>query len=118
MKIIKRLLAVTFAAVLVIFLSGFSNGENDAAGITKDHLCGLFDGYGKIVVTYESISVENHGGNAMMICHAKKVATPGKVYVNAGFPCGTFNGTTQLSWAHVSADGEATLKCMIKKQKN
>jgi len=118
MKKVKRLLLIAVSVAFVVFLSGFTNGENNAAGITEDFMCGLFDGYGDSFITNESFFVENHGGNSMMICHAKGVPTPGVVYKNAGFTCGTIGGLTQLSWAVVSADGDATLKCMIKKSKN
>ena len=67
MKIFKRLFAIAIAASLVVFLSGFIVGENNAAGINKDFGCWLYDGYGNLVVTYENIKVENYGGITNLI---------------------------------------------------
>ena len=115
MKKVAKFLTIIMVFGLIVGLSGFT-ADNNAAGVQKDFGCGMFDGYGNFLVTFESINVTNHGGNTTLVCKATDVPTPG-VVKTTGFPCGTGGGLTTNSVNHVSAGGNATLRCQVKKPK-
>ncbi|MDP3358467.1 MAG: hypothetical protein Q8S41_03885 [Lutibacter sp.] len=122
MKIFARLLTAVFAVTLIVALSGFTSGDNNAAGHTRDLGCGQFDGYGGYVMSDSDMSVANHGGNVTLICKAKGVATPGYEVEQWGFACGIYDGYgnwhfTTNSYSVVSEFGDATLRCQVKKPK-
>jgi len=115
MKKIKRLFTAIAVIALMIGLSGFGLNMNNGAGVTKDFSCNVFDGYGALTNTTESINVTNNGGNTTLVCHKNGVATPGVTVKQNGFGCGTSAGYTTNSQSVVSAKGNSTLRCQIKK---
>ena len=65
MKIFVRLFTVILVIGLFIGLSGFSSGENNAAGLDKGFGCLFADGAGNLFVSDEhSLIVKNHGGES------------------------------------------------------
>lgn len=117
MKKIVRFLTVIMVFGLIVGLSGFT-ADNNGAGVTKDAGCNLFDGFGILVSATDDITVTNHGGNTTLVCKAKDVATPGVTVKMNGFRCNTLAGPATNSQSVVSADGNSTLRCQIKKPKD
>ena len=125
MKILKRFFLLVIAIVFVVFLSGFATQQNNAAAvINEDGQCGIpdpsFYDEGSVLKgkSYSGsvFSVSNHAGNTTMICKTKAVRTGFKREWR-GFPCGTFLGLTENSYVIVSASGNATMRCQVKKSK-
>lgn len=119
MKKVAKFLTIIMVFGLIVGLSGFT-ADNNGAGITKDFGCNVFDGYGGLVTTYESINVTNHGGNTTLVCKATDVPTPGgSAIVTSGMACNTIGGGfTTDSHNVVSPNGNATLRCQVKKSKD
>lgn len=115
MKKLLRVFLVVSGFAGAILLSGFTAG--DPADVIKDIGCGISSPWGQIF-TEESIQVANHGGNVTLVCHANGVYNPsGMDWEDWGFPCGTFYGGTINSYKIITADGNAMLRCQIKKEK-
>lgn len=120
MKRILSVLLVAAGLAGVVLLSGFTGGDNNAAGIQKDYGCAVIDGYGWMALAYSDISIANHGGNVNLVCKAKWVPTPGYEVEYWGFPCGIIDAwgnwyVTTNSYNVVSEDGNVTLRCQVKK---
>lgn len=115
MKTIAKVLIAVMVVGGGLLLSGFTSGDNNAAGVTKDAGCYLYDGYGSLVLANSDITVVNNGGNTTLTCKAKGVATPGYTVKFKDFLCYTFSGFTSNTYNVVSDLGDATLRCQIKK---
>lgn len=125
MKIFKRLFTIAIAVSFLVFLSGFATQQNNAAAVIhEDGLCGIPDPsyYTEgsllkgMIYSGTLLTVSNHGGNTSMICKGNGVAT-GFKREWSGFPCGTPFGFTEDTNVVISASGNATMRCQIKKSK-
>lgn len=118
MKIFVRLFTVILVIGLFIGLSGFSSGENNAAGLNKDFGCWFVDGGGNWYLSYEhNLSVSNHGGNVTLICRFSDVPVPvDRVVTASGFRCYIGPHITYNSSYQLTPGGEGLLKCFVKKQ--
>ena len=116
MKTILKLTAICLTFALVVVLSGFTSGDNNAAFIDKDLGCGLFDGNEDFhYVTDGTISVVTSSGNTTLVCKAKNLPNDqGKAVITKGFLCGTYLAITTNSKNIVSASGNVTLTCKVK----
>jgi len=116
MKSIARILMLVAVLAGGALLSGFTSGDNNAAGIDKDFGCTVFDGNGNAYFSNDGISVVNNGGNTLLVCKAKDAPNDTGMAVRfVGFGCNTYGGFTLESSNLVSADGNVTLRCEIKK---
>lgn len=122
MKTLKRLLIVMAVLTGGLILTGFIGGDDNRAGILRDVGCSIPgpDGY---IYTTTDITIFNHGGNVNLICKAKGASnSTGMDWEYWGFGCGIWDGessswSTNNSYVMVSADGNATLRCQVKKEK-
>lgn len=95
----------------------------NAAWVEKDVGCWLQDGYGNLVPTDESITISTNGDTITLKCHAKNVPTPGVTVQYRDFPCGVWLGEdvppayTTDTFETVSASGNATMTCQVKRPK-
>ena len=121
-KVILRISGLALVATFFIAFSGFTSGEDNAAGVNKDFECSLFDGDGYLVPATDAININNNGGNITLVCKAKGVAnSSGEEVVTSGFGCWVWDGNAWIltydSYNVVSEDGNATIRCQIKKEK-
>lgn len=115
-KVALRLFAIVVAVSLIGVLSGFS--DNEPADVIKDLGCVISTPWGG-GFTIETIQVANHGGNVTLSCHFRDLYNPsGEVWQDSDFPCGTTYGLATKSFKVVSPDGNALLRCQIKKAKD
>jgi len=118
MKRVKRLLLIAVSVAFVVFLSGFTNGENNAAAVINGGSCMIMDfDSGEIDYNATLHSVTNHGGNYTYVCKSKELIGTGVEREWWSFGCGTPGGFTENSYLVISADGNATLRCQVKKPK-
>jgi hypothetical protein len=116
MKIVTRILACVLLTGMLYAFSGVSMApDNNAASITSDFTCGMFDGDGGFVVVFNAThSVITSSGHTTLICHASDVPnSTGHAVRYDDFPCGTFLGGTTDSHETVSNGGAAVLRCRI-----
>lgn len=118
MKILKRLFSVAFAIAIIVFLSGFANKEKNAAAVINENsVCGIPD-FDTGTVYYATVhSVTSHGGSSTLMCKSKDCLGTGERREWKDFLCGTYLGLTMDSYLVISADGNATMRCQVKKTK-
>lgn len=93
-----------------------------AAGtmIAKDNVCGLLDGDGAVAFGSGGMMMTNAGGMSMVKCTVNGVPnSTGRAvhydYESTGMTCGTAAGATTDWHETVSASGNATLTCRVKR---
>ena len=118
MKILKRLFSVAFAIAFIVFLSGFASKEKNAAAVINENsVCGIPD-FDTGMVYYATVhSVTSHGGTSTLMCKSKDALGTGKSREWSGFLCGTYLGLTMDSNLVISAEGNASMRCRVKKTK-
>ncbi|GEM_PF-3529478 len=118
MKMIKRSLSVALILGLVIFLSGFSSKKQNAAAVINENLvCGIPD-FDTGMVYYGKVhSVAHQNGSSILMCKSKDAVGTGNKREWRDFLCGTFMGLTNDSYLNISAEGNATMRCKVKKPK-
>ncbi len=116
MKTILKLTAISLTFALIVVLSGFSSGDNNAAFIDRDFGCNVFDGNGGLTsVIGANITVVTSSGHTTLVCKAKGLPNDqGKAVIYRGFTCNTYLGPTNDSQNTVSASGNVTLTCTLK----
>ena len=118
MKMIKRSLSVALILGLVIFLSGFSGKKQNAAAVINENLvCGIPDFDTGMLYFGKVHSVTNQNGNSILMCKSKDALGTGNKREWRDFPCSTFLGSTNNSYLNISAEGNATMRCKVKKPK-
>lgn len=116
MKTILKLTAASLTIFLVILLSGFSSGENNAALVIKEFACNVLDGNDVIQEVDGNIQVITSGGSTTtLVCRASDLDNDqGKTKVSRGLPCITSLGSTNKSINVVTPGGNVTLTCTLK----
>jgi hypothetical protein len=115
----KTLIAAACALALAVFLLVPMSVWASPAVVIMDFGCGLLDGNGGFAFTYGTIEIDTSSGNTTEKCHASGVPNDTGTAVhwditNTGLECGTESGALTPDWHEtVSADGEATLTCVV-----
>jgi len=107
---------VPFVALFAIAIAVISwkAKDNNAATVTNDSGCALFDGNGGLVLADSDHAVVTSNGNGTLTCRAKGVAnTSGHAVTQDGFLCNTPAGITSDTHSTVSANGNSTLVCHV-----
>ena len=122
MKTLRRIFAVCLVLGSLVVMAGFATmDENNAAGLTKDRICGAYGG-GYSLMTDQSIAIDNHGGNVTLICNFHGIENPPAEKLEFwGFACGIATTVGDLwtnnSYLTIDPMGDAMMRCQVKKPK-
>jgi hypothetical protein len=116
----RRAVVLTVSALALVAGLSVPAGARAGAVVIKDNGCGLFDGDGNIVWGTSPIHVSNSGGVEILKCSVKNVAnSQGRAvhysFASTNMACGVNGGSTEDWNEVVSASGNATLTCRLKK---
>jgi len=116
----KLVLAVASACAVAVAAVGVAfAGGGGGTVIAEEFACGLFDGNGNIMVTYDSelIVYSNQQGSKLVLrCEGNGAGAPSLTYYNygnTGASCGVIYGST-LDWSDkVGRNGNSQLTCTL-----
>jgi len=122
-KIRLSLLAVTVAVVCAVAVVPSAVQANNGATVITEFGCGLIpadSGLPIFLSTTDSHVVNTPSGRTSLTCHFEipEEYWPTMTMRNSGFMCGTQFGSTTNSFAVVSTDGTAMLRCQINTNPN
>src|SRR5436190_2211962 len=102
-------------AALALTAASTSALANNAAWVTENQGCNMFDQNGDVTVSASADhTVVTHGAKTTLKCYATTANDSGKSIRFSGFTCYANGTPTNRSWEVIDSLGNATLTCQIK----